>query len=119
SCGSRGEHLVARFRRGDDHAHRIYRLLIAALTFAASSGVTSVMPWSCAAWATTFFKSSSSVAALAVKGQSGTISAQAICLVLSVSGAGILMLLSEIFRSLLEMPARTPCDNKQPDRRPH
>ena len=64
-----------------------YRLLIAALTFAASSGVTSVMPWSCAAWATTFFRSSSSVAALAVKGQSGTISAQAMYLAFSVVGS--------------------------------
>jgi len=32
-----------------DPCQPVYRLLIAALTFAASSGETSVMPWSCAA----------------------------------------------------------------------
>jgi hypothetical protein len=62
------------------------------------------MPWSWAAWATTFFKSSSSVAALAVKEQSGTISAQAMYLALSFAGADIFRLLCEIFRSFLEMP---------------
>jgi hypothetical protein len=41
---SSGEHVVARFRSGADHAQRFYRLSIAAFTFAASSGVISVTP---------------------------------------------------------------------------
>ena len=102
---SRGERFIARLRCGDDGTHRVYRLLIAAFTFAASSGDTSVMPWSCAAWAATAFKSSSSVAALAVKGQSGTIAAHAMYLSFSVSAAGMLILLQD-FGFALEMPAR-------------
>jgi hypothetical protein len=78
--------------------------LIAALTFAANSGVTSVMPWSCAACAATCFNNSSSVDALAVKLQSGTISAHAMYLAFWFSGAGIVNLLSMIVCSHLEMP---------------
>ena len=110
--GARGERLVARFRRGDDHAHRIYRLLIAALTFAASSGVTSVMPWSCAAWATTFFISSSSVAALAVNGQPGTIVAAGN--VLGVLRSRVQAFSFSFWKCSglhLEMPARAFCDS--------
>ena len=54
------------------------------MTFAASSGVTSLTSWSCAACVVTFFTSSSSVGALAVKAQPSTTSPQAMCLVISL-----------------------------------
>src|SRR5260221_729397 len=55
---------------------------MAALTFAASSGVTSFTPWACAACCDTCFKSASSVAALAMNAQPSTMSPQAMCLVM-------------------------------------
>src|SRR5215510_2686013 len=91
--GARGERFVARLGSGDLHDHSVGRLVIAAFTFAASSGVTSVMPWVCAACAATISKSSSSVWAVASNGQSGTRAAQAMYLSVLVPGAGIFVLL--------------------------
>jgi hypothetical protein len=42
--GAHGERLVSLLRCRDVHAHRVYRVLMAAFTLAASSGVTSVTP---------------------------------------------------------------------------
>jgi hypothetical protein len=41
--GSRGERLVARLSGAADHTHNFQPFLIAAFTFAASSGVTSLI----------------------------------------------------------------------------
>jgi hypothetical protein len=73
--GIRRERLVARLN-GTGHARRLYCVLIAACTLAASSGVISVTPCCCDACVATCSTSSSSVAALAVKVQPGTTSAQ-------------------------------------------
>src|SRR5262245_35620708 len=88
-----------------------YYVRILALTFAASSGVTSVMPCSWAACAATCARSSSSVAAVATKAQPGTTSPQAkffdfpFCSDISSSFPR-----TRLFGSRLEMPAIEQCD---------
>jgi hypothetical protein len=106
--GARGERLIARFHGFDDHARQRHSVLIAALTLAASSGVTSVTPWWWVACSTTFDISSSSVDALAVKPQPGTTSLHAMCFGLEPSCTGTSLLLRYSNRFVvLEMP-KTP-----------
>src|SRR5215469_15947614 len=87
-----------------------YLLLIADFTLSASSGETSLMPWTCAACAATSVKSSSSVSAFAVKGQSGTISAHAMYFPFSVSCADMVAL--HECGSLLRCRLTRKCDKR-------